>query len=118
MQLTSVGVYRLGPQDDAVRVLSGTPLHAITRADVDPPNDYLIGVFEHTDGRRAVLLQNYRFAYSAWPTVEFDVSPDAIVELDQATGHQLPVRDDSPAMDGLQISLDAGEGRLFLLPGP
>jgi hypothetical protein len=116
MQLTSVGVYRLGPQDDAASVLADTPIRAITRADVDPPNDYLIGVFEHADGRRAVLLQNYRFAYSAWPTVEFDISPDDIVELDQATGRELPVRDDSPDMDGLQISLDAGEGRLFLLP--
>ncbi|MCP4312846.1 MAG: hypothetical protein GY790_16405, partial [Bacteroidetes bacterium] len=32
------------------------------------------------------------------------------------TGKEIPVVDDSPAMKGLQISLDAGEGRLFLLP--
>jgi hypothetical protein len=27
-----------------------------------------------------------------------------------------PVIDDSPDMDGLQVSLGAGDGRLFLLP--
>ena len=64
-----------------------------------------------------MLLNNYRFAYTAWPTVIFDVDPARIVEVNQDTGGEQPLRDDSPATDGLQISLDAGEGRLFLLPG-
>jgi glycosyl hydrolase family 42 (putative beta-galactosidase) len=116
MQLTSTGVYRIGPEDDPADVLAGTPLRTIVRADVDPPHDYQVGVFSHADGRRAVLLQNYRYAFTAWPTVEFDADPDQVAEVSQATGEEIPLRDDSPDMEGLQISLDSGEGRLFLLP--
>jgi hypothetical protein len=36
--------------------------------------------------------------------------------VDQKTGHEVPIYDDSPNMEGLHISLDAGAGRLFLLP--
>ena len=68
------------------------------------------------DGRRAILLNNYRFAYTAWPTVEFDVPIALVQEVDQQTGQAVPVYDDSPEMPGLQVSLDASEGRLFLLP--
>ena len=49
-------------------VLRDTPIASLTKG------DYLVGVFTHTDGRRAVLLSNYSFAYAAWPTVGFDVS--------------------------------------------
>ncbi len=116
MQLTSTAVLRLGPQDEPAAVLAGSPLRAIARAAVDPPHDYLIGVFRHADGRRAVLLMNYRFAFSAWPTVQFDAAPEQVVEICPQTGREVALRDDSPDMDGIQISLDAGEGRLFLLP--
>jgi hypothetical protein len=37
------------------------------------------------------------------------------MEINPMTGKELPVVDDSPDMPGLQVSLDAGEGRLFLL---
>ena len=66
--------------------------------------------------RRAVLLMNYRFAFSAWPTVQFDAAPEQVVEICPQAGREVALRDDSPDMDGIQISLDAGEGRLFLLP--
>ena len=69
-----------------------------------------------TDGRRAVLLMNYRFAYSAWPTVAFDAAPDEVVEVWKWSGKEIPVVDGSPAMEGLQVPLEAAEGRLFLLP--
>jgi hypothetical protein len=118
MELTSTEVRRVGPEDDPSRVLAGTPLRAITRAVVDPPNDYLVGIFSHSDGRRAVLLQNYQYAFTAWPTVEFDVDADQVTEVSQTTGAEIPVLDESPDMEGLQISLDSGEGRLFLLPAP
>ena len=72
--------------------------------------------FQHTDGRRAVMLTNYHFAYSQWPTIEFDADLAGIVEVNRWTGEEVEVVDDSPDMDGLQISLDAGDGRLFLLP--
>ncbi len=118
MQITSSGVYRLCEEagDDPEAVLNGTPLLALTRASDDPPLDLLIGVFRHADGRRAVLLNNYRFAYTAWPTVEFDVSAEQVMEVDKRSGDVAPVIDDSPDIEGLQVSLGAGDGRLFLLP--
>ena len=116
MKLKNQGVYRVKPGDDPAKVLAGTPIKTLIRAAVDPAHDYLVGVFQHEDGRRAVLLNNYRFAYTAWPTVEFVLPPGQIHEVDQKTGASTPVRDDSPDMPGIQVSLDAGEGRLFVLP--
>jgi len=75
-----------------------------------------VGVFTHADGRRAVLLNNYSNHYTSWPTVEFDVDASQVIEVSQETGEEAPLLDDSPAMEGLQVSLDAGQGRLFLLP--
>ena len=116
MQLTNQGVYRIQPTDDPAQVLQPTPLADLRRADVDPPPDYLVGSFVHRDGRRAVLLNNYRFSYTAWPTVEFDVPLSQVFEVSQQSGKEVLARDDSPGMPGFQVSLDAGQGRLFLLP--
>lgn len=115
MQLTSAGVHRVKPTDEPAPALAGSGILDLKRAPGDPPGDYLVGSFRHGDGRRAVLLMNYRFAYSAWPTVVFDAPLDRVREVDRATGKEIPVRDDSPDMPGLQLSLDASEGRLFLL---
>ncbi|MCL4692026.1 MAG: hypothetical protein KJ060_05875 [Candidatus Hydrogenedentes bacterium] len=116
MQLTSTRVIRIAPDTDVTAALEGSPIKNIARADVDPPHDYLIGVFRHADGRQAVLLNNYRFAYTAWPTVEFARPVEDVREIDPATGQEIAVIDDSPAMDGIQLSLDSGAGRLFLVP--
>jgi len=116
MRLTSTGVFRVKPGDEPAAVLAGTPVRSLGRVDYDPEHDLLIGAFRHADGRRAVMIMNYHFAYTAWPTVEFDAEIDAVREVDPATGEECAVTDDSPDLDGLQISLDAGEGRLFLLP--
>ena len=110
MKLTSTAVNRISPKDDPAAILKDAPIRNLT------PGDYLVGVFTHADGRRAVLLNNYRHDYTAWPTVEFDIDPSQVMEVSQKNGQIAPVIDDSPAMEGLQISLDAGEGRLFLLP--
>lgn len=115
MQLTSTRVIRIAPDTDVAVALDGSPIKNIARADVDPPHDYLIGVFKHKDGRDAVLLTNYRFAYTAWPTVEFTSPVDHVREIDPATGLEISVIDDSPAMEGIQLSLDSGGGRLFLM---
>ena len=48
--------------------------------------------------------------------MEFEVDHTQVREICPETGSEVPILDDSPAMDGLQISLDAGDGRLFLLP--
>ena len=109
MQLTSTGVYRVRPKDEPATVLNGSPVRSLTTG------DYLVGTFRHADGRRAVLLQNYHFAYSAWPTVEFNAAA-AVLEVSPRNGIAAPVVDASPDMPGLQLSLDAGEARLFLLP--
>ena len=110
MRLISTGVYRVRPKDDPATALKGSPVRSVT------PGDYLVGAFRHADGRRAVLVQNYHFAYSAWPTVEFDAAPAAVLEVSPVTGEAAPVVDSSPDMPGLQLSLDAGDARLFLLP--
>jgi len=112
MQLTSTSVLHLSPDADKA-ALAETPIKAI---DGGAHGDYLIGGFTHADGRRAVLLSNYDYLWTSWPTVEFDVPAEQVVEVSQETGLEVPVRDDSPAMDGLQLSLDSGAGRLFLLP--
>ena len=110
MKLTSTGMYRVRPGENSGSILKGSPIRSVS------DGDYLIGVFRHADGRRAVLVNNYHFAYSAWPTVVFDADPASVFEVDPATGKEGPVVDDSPAMPGLQLSFDAGQGRLFLLP--
>lgn len=112
MKLTSIKVIRIKPTDDPAKALEGAPLKNLFRG-----GDYLIGIFKHADGRRAVLINNYDPNYVCWPNVvEFDVPDKDVIEVDAADGKEKPVRDDSPYMKGIQIRLDAGEGRLFLLP--
>lgn len=110
MKLTSTSVHRVKPNNATPGALKGSPVRFIS------DGDYLIGSFRHADGRRGVLLNNYAFAYSAWPTVAFDVEAAKVSEVNPKTGQVGPVVDDSPDLPGLQLSLDAGEGRLFLLP--
>ena len=113
MALDSEKVVRIPPDGNAAELLAGTPIRNITPSH---RGDFLVGVFRHEDGRRAVLLNNYEYRYTSWPTVEFDAPSADVLEVDPMTGQIAPVIDDSPAMDGLQISLDAGDGRLFILP--
>lgn len=116
MQLTSTGVLRVAGGDARTTTITHCPIRTLARAPEDPKLDLLIGIFRHADGRRAVLLQNYQFAYTAWPTVTFDAPSGSVLEVSKTDGQARPVIDDSPDMPGLQLSLDAGEGRLFLLP--
>lgn len=115
MQLTSTGIYRISPGDNPADILKNTPIKNIIKYPEDPERDYLVGAFKHKDGREAVLINNYRFAYTAWPTVEFRADLSQIREIDKETGKEIPVKDDSPDIPGLQISLGAGDGRLFLM---
>jgi hypothetical protein len=48
------------------------------------------------DERRAVLLNNYSFAYTAWPTVAFDVPVEQVREVCRETGSEISPVDDSP----------------------
>jgi len=117
MRLTSTKVARASGGDGAAGALEDTGVRSITQPEHDPGFELLIGAFDHTDGRRAVMLTNYHFAWAQWVTVEFDAPAADVVEVDQWSGKEKPVVDDSPDMDGLQVSLDVGEGRLFLVPG-
>lgn len=117
MKLESVDVRRVTSKElsgkKTAEVLKGSPLKDLTG---DAWGEYLVGSFRHADGRRAVMVVNYHFAYAAWPTLEFDAPMASVVEVDPATGREIPVRDESPDMSGTQTPLDAGQGRLFLLP--
>jgi hypothetical protein len=77
---------------------------------------FIIGAFRHPDGRRAVMIVNDNYSYTAWPTVEFDADPKKVRELSKATGKAAPAVDDSPELKGFQLSFGPGDGRLFLLP--
>lgn len=116
MRLTSTGVIRISPDTDPAAALTGSPIKALAKDEVDPPLDLLLGAFRHEDGRRAVLLNNYSVNLTSWPTVEFDAPHDQVAEIDPASGKEIPLYDESPDMPGLQLSLDSGQGRLFLLP--
>ena len=113
MSLTSEKVVRIPQEGNAPELLAGTPIRNITPTH---PGEFMVGVFRHEDGRRAVLLNNYEYRYTAWTTVEFDAAVEEVLEVCPLTGQIAPVIDESPAMEGLQVSLDAGDGRLFLLP--
>ena len=110
MQLTSTAVYRIAREEDATAALNNTPITAIE------DGAWLLGLFDHADGRRALYLVNDDYAYTAWPTVAFDCPIEAVREIDPQSGAEGPVYDNSPDMEGLQISLDSGDARLFLLP--
>ncbi|MCX7019550.1 MAG: hypothetical protein WCK47_09695 [bacterium] len=117
MKLVSEGVARIAPNTtDTTAALAGSPLIKIASVPGDPAPDCLVGWFRHADGRRAVIICNYHFAYTAWPTMEFAAPADKVTEVDRSSGKERPVIDDSPAIAGLQLSLDAGDARLFLLP--
>ncbi len=111
MKLTSTAVYLVKPTEDPNVVLKDAPI----KLNAKKHDSFLIGVFKHEDGRTAVLLNNYNFAYTTWPTVTFDVPAEQVREVCKKTGKEIEVIDDSPEMKGLQVSLDAAEGRLFLL---
>ncbi|MGI8907512.1 MAG: hypothetical protein ACR2IE_13600 [Candidatus Sumerlaeaceae bacterium] len=118
MKLTSTRVAHVvrpekGETVETTAPLLGGPIVSISG---QPKPDCLVGEFTHADGRRAALLMNYDFAYTSWPTVEFSAPAASITEIDKATGQEIPLHDDSPALPGIQLSLDAGDGRLFLLP--
>lgn len=116
MKLTSLRVLRIKNDSDTRVALAGLPLRRIDRVGGDPAGEFVVGVFSHADGRRAVLILNHDYSYTAWPTLEFAVPSESILEVDKNTGQPAPVIDDSPELKGLQLSFAPGDARLFLLP--
>ncbi len=115
MKLTSTGVYRVTTETNH-SALAGSPIQKLARVGGDPTGEFIIGAFKHADGRRAALIVNHNYSYTAWPTVEFDANPKTVLEVSKATGKPAPMVDDSPELKGIQLSFGAGEARLFLLP--
>jgi hypothetical protein len=116
LQLTSEGVRRIGLDSAPAVAPSPAPIRQLERVRNDPRAEFIAGSFRHADGRRAALLVNHDYAYTAWPTVTFDADPTQVREVDKATGAESVVVDDSPELPGLQLSFGPGDGRLFLLP--
>ncbi|MCD6048959.1 MAG: hypothetical protein K0Q55_362 [Verrucomicrobia bacterium] len=116
MQLTSTGAYRVNTGKEPAIGLTNSPIRNLSRVGSDPHSEFIVGTFRHKDGRRAVLLVNHNHSFTAWPTVEFDAPLESVSELNKVTGREMPVVDDSPELNGLQLSFGAAEARLFLLP--
>jgi hypothetical protein len=115
MKLTSTGVYHVTTETNTA-ALAGSPLRKLARVPGDPMGDFIIGAFRHADGRRAVVLVNHNYSYTAWPTVEFDADPKQVCEVSRATGSINAAVDDSPELKGFQLSFGPGDARVFLLP--
>jgi hypothetical protein len=104
--------------------------------------DFIIGCFIREDGppptppsspdagarsvsssswSRAVLIANFEFAFTQWPTVDFGGGDDpvagltAVLEVDQHSGLALPLEDEVAGLPGVQLGLLAGGRRLLLL---
>ncbi len=116
MKLTSTGVVRVSSGTDTRAALLGTPLRNLSRAQGDPPGEFLIGNYSSADCRRAMLILNHNYSFTAWPTLEFETESSEVMEVSKETGEIKRVIDDSPELQGLQISLGAGDARLFLIP--
>jgi hypothetical protein len=115
MRLTSTGVYHVGTETNET-ALAGSPIRKLARVPGDPIGEFIVGAFRHADGRRAVLIVNHNYSYTAWPTVEFEAEPTAVTEVSKVSGEVVPAVDDSPELKGFQLSLGPGDARLFLLP--
>jgi hypothetical protein len=115
MQLTSTTVVRVKDDGGSAAALKGLPLKNLMRVAGDPPGEFLIGCFSHTNGDQAVLIVNYNYSFTAWPTVEFMADTSQVREVSKSTGALARVIDDSPELPGLQISFGAGDARLFII---
>lgn len=138
LRATSTGVYRLFPGkaapkpsscnsgDQPPSSLDGScVLNNVTDLEVSSAKwtpklgeGVLIGQFSLDDGRTALLLQNQNFDFNIWPTIGFvdSVKLTDVLEVDPVTGAETALLDDSPLMQGWQISIQAGYARLLIVP--
>lgn len=116
LQLTALGVRKVQTGRNPAPSLAGSPVLNLQHLPGDPPAEFLVGTFQHADGRRAVLLVNQDLAYTAWPTVTFNANAADVREVGKDNGSAATVIDDSPELPGFQVSFGPGDARLFLLP--
>ena len=128
---TSVAVWRPDrgeppPSTSPVIALNETDSSGKAGAGTPHVGTYLLGLFASRCGPtgdsvkakcHAVLIQNQRFDLQLWPTVKLrdGVMGSNVRELDASTGTMRPVRDDSPALPGLQMVLAPGSARLLVV---
>ena len=106
----------------------GCPVLDLNYSLADQPNGaWLVGAFSLPDGRTAALLQNQDDRLTSWPTVTFATTANTtaklssggedagVLEVSPTSGQEGPVLDDSPAMSGLQVRIESGGARLFIL---
>jgi hypothetical protein len=89
---------------------------------------YLVGQFQLAGGRTAVLINNHDDRSNMVATVVFrnhlnqsyqytdDESSSLLLEVSPQSGREGPVHDDCLHCPGLQLLLQAGSGRLIILP--
>jgi hypothetical protein len=139
----SIGVYRANnstsgvPQSVANQTYGPTPnctiAHLSNAVSADRAADWLVGMFALDTPRwgptgptsrlavpqgytHALLLQNQDENQNVWSTLQWASSVGAsVLELDPVDGKLHELLDDSPWEPGLQIAIDAGGARLFLL---
>ena len=78
----------------------------------------LIGQFELQDGRTALVLHNHNPDFTIWPTIGFANAIDPqrdVFEVDPVSGLEAPLLDDSPLMQGMQLSFEAGMARFLVI---
>jgi hypothetical protein len=120
MQATSEMVfYAKGKRGDnsVLPRYQSTMIRAINNTGIVANYEFLVGQFKLADGRTAVMFQNQDTTNSLWASVEFQPGVLTTVrEISPSTGEEMPLYDESPFHLGIQIGLDTGGARLFVLP--
>eukprot|EP01045_Picozoa_sp_COSAG04_P035660 COSAG04_NODE_8330_length_989_cov_1.097753_2_plen_254_part_01 len=96
----------------------GAPIRSINGTGVGTAWEALVSEFAMADGSSAFLLQNQRHDRSLWASVTFRPALEAVMEVSAIDGTVAPLMDDSPEHAGVQIALEAGAARLFVLRAP
>lgn len=105
-----------GQTDETARVeVQGSPVAAINGTETGPDWRYMLGFF---DGNTTVLLMNQDSNHPGLASLELAVAgvgtaAKTMMEVDPSTGAVSEALDDSPFLPGFQVSLLAGDARLF-----
>ena len=88
----------------------GSPVVAINGTETGPDWSYMLGFF---DGNATVLLMNQDSNHPGLASLELTDHTKTMMEVDPSTGVVREALDDSPYLPGFQVSLLAGDARLF-----
>ena len=108
VQLTSTGVYLTDPLQPGTKGLDATA--PIRKAEGGP---LAIGCFKTARGSACVMVVNRQLQGKMTAKITLDAKTVSAAEVSQETGKLLPPV--APKNKVLEVALEAGEGRLFLL---